>query len=185
MRPYQLYTNAINWLLWIDLNAVYADSLITSKVIRIGFSLISTFSINEWKSYWQVTKLLQLYFDVHTVIVILDNDVSGEILLLHLYSEPSLHSWECGFRHRGVYDGISRHYHSHSFQSNLHKPQPKSFSTFLSLDNHKPVCKMKGERNTKLLKVLHQHITRIALCSLFIFDFVCPVKSPIWFKLHF
>lgn len=82
MRPYQLYTNAINWLLWIDLNAVYADSLITSKVIRIGFSLISTFSINslicaipqwdsnwilycEWKSYWQVTKLLQLYFDVH------------------------------------------------------------------------------------------------------------------------
>lgn len=114
-----------------------------------------------------------------TVIVILDNDVSGEILLLHLYSEPSLYSWECGFRHRGVYDSISRHYHSHSFQSNLHKPQPKSFSTFLSLDNHKPVCKMKGERNTKLLKVLHQHITRIALCSLFIFDFVCPVKSPI------
>lgn len=100
-----------HWLLieWLTLGSLRYP--LSFGISQWDFSFIP---YGQWKSYWQFFKLLQLVFDIYFECnsscydcmdeccnwckdtAIPDNDVPGEIGLLHLYSQPSLYSWNCG-----------------------------------------------------------------------------------------
>lgn len=107
-----------HWLLikWFELDSLwYSLSRLTLPFwhLTMGLQLYSLLPMEKlstnrqiittkrWRIFRMQFELLSLH-GCSGLWDILDNDASGEIGLLHLYSKPSLYSWECGFRHHGV-----------------------------------------------------------------------------------